>query len=144
MMKRMCVVLAVVLAGCSSITEPSGTPDLRLGVAGELFVRSSETGAASVPFTLHNRGTAPVRVPRCGNAVGVEVLKEAGSTWAQHHSAICQTHQNMTPFAVGPGESLEGTWTVREPGRFRIRVVAGCDCEIRIGYAAVSEAFEVR
>lgn len=143
-MKRMCVALAVVLASCSSITEPSGTPDLRLGVAGELFVRSSETGAARVPFVLHNRGTATVRVPRCGDDVTLEVMKAEGSAWAQYGSGICPANLNMVPIAVEPGESVEGTWMVSEPGRFRLRVVAGCDCEIRIGYPAVSDAFEVR
>ncbi len=136
--------LAVVLASCSSITEPSGAPDLRLGVAGELFVRSPETGAARVPFVLQNRGTATVRVPRCGDDVTVEAIKEEGSAWAQHNSGICRTNLNMAPIAVEPGESVEGTWLVSEPGRFRIRVVAGCDCEIRIGYPAISDAFEVR
>ncbi|MBD0319528.1 MAG: hypothetical protein ICV87_04290 [Gemmatimonadetes bacterium] len=146
MIKKMCVALVVVLAACSSVMSPGtpGTPDLRLQVTGELFVRSSATGAASVPFVVQNHGTATVRVPRCGDAVGLEVLKEEGSAWVQHHAAICQTHQNMFPYAVEPGESLQGTWSVREPGRFRIRVVAGCDCEIRIGYPAESEAFEVR
>ena len=143
-MKRMCVALAVVLASCSSITEPSGTPDLKLGVAGELFVRSSETGVARVPFVLQNRGTATVRVPRCGDDVSVEAMKEEGSAWAQYGSGICQTDRNMVPIAVEPGGSVEGTWRVSQPGRFRIRVVAGCDCEIKIGYAATSDAFEVR
>jgi hypothetical protein len=140
----MYVALAVVLASCSPVTGPSGTPDLSLGVSGELFVRSSDTGAARVPFVFHNRGTATVRVPRCGDDVTVEAMKAEGSNWAQYNSGICPANLNMVPVAVKPGESLEGTWTVGQPGRFRIRVVAGCDCEIRIGYPAVSDAFEVR
>ncbi len=146
MIKKGYVGLLALLAACSSVTESGagGVPDVRLGLTGELFVRDAGSGVATVPLVFENRGDETVRVPRCGSVVGVEVLRAQGSSWEQFGSGLCRTNEIMAPHPVAPGATLKGTWQVREAGRYRLRVVAGCDCEIRIGYPAESKPFDVQ
>ena len=148
MIKKMCVGLVAVLAACSSVTgsgsNDDNSPDVRLEVSGELFVRGTETGGANVPFLFTNRGTEAVLVPRCGDVLLLQAEKAQGSTWASYSGGFCQTNLAMSPLRVEPGESVQGTFGISDTGRFRLRVVAGCDCSTRVGYPAQTRAFDVR
>lgn len=145
-MKRVRTGLLVLLAGCASATGPDSPADvaLSLDLSAETFTRDPRTGSAATPFILENRGGATVLVPRCGDEVSVEVERQQGGRWTQYASGRCLANVVMTPVALPSGASVRGVWRAGEAGRFRLRVVAGCDCNLRIGYAAQSDAFEVR
>lgn len=75
-----------------------------------------------MPFTVTNHGARSIPLPRCGDRLMVGVERREGGQWVQYSGDSCLAIYPMDPVELQPGQVLQGTRELREPGIYRLRI----------------------
>lgn len=102
--------------GCSDPAAPSGP--VYIDVASS-FSRN-DRGVAEVPFAVGNKGSASVRVDRCGPSLSVGVERREGGSWQSYKPAFCITSVPMDPVPLEAAARREQLTHVQESGMYRL------------------------
>jgi len=134
------LLLLLLLGACKSAVAPAAT-SLRIQTHGSEFVRSPSEGSVSVPFTIANHGTGSVFVERCGDRIMAAVDRHEEGEWVRGYDA-CLGIYLMTRAEILPGQVLEGTRAILQPGEYRLRVAV--DGGEEAAWSGASNRFTVR
>lgn len=92
---------------------------------------------ADVAYAVRNVGAVPVLLTsRCNDAVAPTVERREFGRW-HHGGRLCLAIYDMSPVALGPGETRQEVFPIQEAGEYRLIV------ETEYG-PVVSPAFVVR
>ena len=112
------VLAALLLAACSSATEPVGGIEIR--PAALTFTRTMG-GSAQVPYTVVNAGETSVLVTsRCGDHLTPVIERRIGGEWTGHSGGFCQTINPMSPVPLVPGARRDEIAFVDQAGQYRL------------------------
>lgn len=131
----------VMLGACSSPGGPANA--VEVNVSGATFERVGTPAIATVPFSVTNRGSAPVFVARCGSRVMAAVDRWNGQRWVQHSSDACLAIYMSAALELAPGASAAASQSVLEPGKYRLRIGATDAATSGPDWSIVSSHFEV-
>lgn len=112
-----CVLLS---AGCGVLPGPD-SPELRVELQQALIARDPETGAATIAFSVRNRGESTVYLNRCGERLTTLLDRWEGGRWVEFRSDICPAVYDMSPYPLDAQEERVGERAVHDPGRYRLR-----------------------
>ena len=123
-MSRLPALCAAALGvACSSPTPPGGAVEVRPG--GTAFVRATG-GAATVPYTVANAGTASALLTsRCGDHLLPAVEQRTSAGWVQYAGGACLAVYPMSPVPLAAGATRGDAVRVGDAGEYRL--VLGTD-----------------
>ena len=131
---------ALLATGCDSSTGPADW--IAVSVPGTSFERG-EDDIASVPWEIVNEGDRTVTVATCGDWPVPVVDRWQNGRWTQYSGGYCFVLAALLPAELGPGERLEGSLPLHDPGIFRLRFGITDSAGGDVGWGATSNAFEV-
>jgi hypothetical protein len=138
-MRKVLLAVSMLLsqAGCESSTAPELT-DLRIATAERTFQRGSD-----IPFAVTNTGAIVVYVAACGPRVAATLDRNERGRWVGYSADICQAVYSAAPLPVAPGAVIQETWSIQNPGRYRIRVAASSSSKKDRQWSVTSRPFVV-
>lgn len=137
--------LLALLAGCGVLPTDAGGARPAVATDRAMYAREDPEGAR-VDFAIRNGGDGPVHLQGCPDPVSVVVQEEEGAGWrdAFQVNVYCPAIHAAARVALAPGEAYRYAVTVREAGRYRLRLYFGEDPGEPFARSAYSNAFEVR
>jgi hypothetical protein len=138
------VALALLLAGCSQATGPSG--DLRVETSKSVYTLPGPGNpSARVDYTVRNTGSAPVALAQCASVIGELQRREPTGEWVRVVSGPCaQDLAVYAPLVLAPGETAQGQVYAEVAGRYRINVPVAEEVGKEYSTYALSAEFTVR
>lgn len=126
-MKRSILAVALFLPGACAEQLPTAESSgpVSASTRAVAYERNPLTSSVQVRFTIRNHGSDVLSFGRCDQEVSAEVERRTPSGWTQVSSAVCPAHLPMVALQLQPGGDYESRVSLREAGRYRIRLAYG-------------------
>jgi hypothetical protein len=136
----LCLSTALLAAACDSSTGPADR--IVVSTQGTSFQRG-EDEIASIPWEIVNGGLRTVTVATCGDWPVTVVDRWQNGRWTDYYGGYCLHAAALLPAELDPGERLEGSASLHEPGVYRLRFGITDGASGDVDWGATSNAFEV-